>query len=279
MIHMTERELKQKLGEALTALNQSDFSTAAEILSVLAEEDPDNAEIWYQLGICYLETRHPDLALEALNRAVRADPERATAHYVLGNAYGTLGQLERAAACYRHALEIEPDHAKAEEFLIRTESLIESREHYRKGLKLLYAADPSIADLNTALRELVQSVAIFKNSPARDNLLDCARKLLALRQEWIVPVELNPQLETWAAACERGYQCVSFRNWIGAVGAFQEALSYRVPDAFVHHALGFSFAEVGEIDEAVRAWLRALELDPNYDFARFGRVQRKGQPQ
>ena len=273
---MTDREFREKFAQAMTALNQSDFSTASQILAELAVEEPGNAEVWFQLGVCYLETRHPDLALEALTRAVNAAPDHASAHYVLGNAYGTLGQLERATACYRRALELEPAHAKAEEFLIKTESLLESREHYRKGLKLLYSAEPAIEQLNLALRELIQSVAIFENSPARDNLLECARKLLALRKDWIVPIEVTPQLESWAAACERGYHCVSFRNWRGAVEALQEALNYRVTDAFVHHALGFSFAELDELDNAVRAWLRVLELDPNYDFARFGRVEPSG---
>ena len=41
----------------------------------------------------------------------------------------------------------------------------------------------------------------------------------------------------------------------------------------MHHALGFSFAESGELDEAVKAWLRVLELDADYDFTRFGHLQ------
>lgn len=271
---MVNGELKEKLARAMDALNQADFPAAIEHLSELVVEDSGNAEAWCQLGVCYLETQQPELAVEALTRAVRAAPNHATAHYVLGNAYGTAGQLERATACYRRALEIDPDHAKAEEFLIKAESLLESREHYRTGLKFLYAAEPSARDLNQALRELVQSVAIFENSPARENLLECARKLLALRMDRTIPVDVSPALEPWAAACERGYQCVRFGNWVGARMAFDEALSYRLEDAFVHHALGFSFVELGETDDAVRAWLRVLELDSSYDFARFGHVQR-----
>ncbi len=258
----------------MEALSQTDFTAAIEMLSEVVVEDSGNAEAWLQLGVCYLETRQPDLAVEALTRAVKAAPEHATAHYVLGNACGTIGQLERAAACYRRALEIDPHHAKAEEFLIKTESLIESRELYRTGLKLLYSAEPTVQDLNQALRELIQSAAIFPDSPARENLLECSRKLFALKTEWPIPTEVTPELENWAKACERGYQCVAFKNWVGASAAYDEALSYRVGDAFVHHALGISFAELGDMDDAVRAWLRALELDPGYDFARFGRVQR-----
>ena len=270
---MVNQALKGKLARAMEALSRTDFPAAIELLSEVVIEDADNAEGWCHLGVCYLETGRPDLALEALTRAVKADPRHATAHYLLGNAYGTTGQLEKAAACYRRALEVEPHHAKAEEFLIRTESLLESREHYRNGLKLLYSAEPTAGDLNQALRELVQSAAIFDGSPARDNLLECARKLLALKTELPVPVEVTPELENWARACERGYQCVEFKNWVGARAAYDEALVYRAQDAFVHHALGFSFIELGEIGDAVRAWLRVFELEPRYDLTRFGRVQ------
>jgi hypothetical protein len=38
--------------------------------------------------------------------------------------------------------------------------------------------------------------------------------------------------------------------------------------------MGFGFIELGEIDNAIRAWLRAVELDANYDFTHFGRIQR-----
>lgn len=270
---MVNQELKAKFARAKEALSRADFPAAIELLSEVVVDDSDNAEAWCQLGVCYLETARPDLALEALTRAVKADPRHATAHCLLGNAYGTSGELEKAAACYRRALEVEPHHAKAEEFLIRTESLLESREHYREGLKLLYAAEPRPRDLNQALRELVQSAAIFDGSPARDNLLECARKLFGLKSELAIPVETTPELHNWAHACERGYQCVLFNNWVGARAAYDEALEYRVQDAFVHHALGFSFIELGEIGDAVRAWLRVFELDPTYDFTRFGRVQ------
>ncbi len=270
---MPNRELKEKLDRGIEALNRADFPSAIEMLSGVVVEDSENAEAWRQLGVCYLETAQPDLAVEALSRAVRYDPRHATAHYLLGNAYGSGGQLERAAACYRRALEMEPGHAKAEEFLIRAESLLESREHYRMGLKLLYVSNPTPQDLNHALRELVQSAAIFSSSPARDNLLECARKLLALKTEWTIPADIPPELEKWAAACERGFQCMQFSNWLGARAAYDEALSSRVQDAFVHHALGFSFVELGELDDAVRAWMRVLELNAQYDFTHFGRLQ------
>lgn len=270
---MLKAELELKLRRGLEALSRADFPEAIERLEEVVVEDAANAPAWRDLGVCYLEVRRPDLALEALERSVKADPGDADTHYILGNACGTLGQLERASACYRRALEIDPHHAKAEEFLVRSESLLESREHYRRALKLLYASEAGLPELNQALRELVESAAIFEESPARESLVDCARRLLAFKREWPIPVEVTPSLGDWAHACERGYQCASFQNWLGARAAYEEALAYRAGDAFVHHALGFSLLLLGETGEVVRAWLRVLELDAAYDFSCFGRVR------
>ena len=271
---MTKFESEDRLTRALEALAQADFPAAISLLEEIVVEDSANAHAWSQLGVCYLETQRPSDAVEALSRAVQAAPMDAHAHYLLGNACGSLGQLDRASACYRQTLDLDPHHAKAEEFLMKVESLIDSREHYRTGLRLLYSQNPSPEDLNRALRELTLSVAIFENSPARDNLQDVAHRLLDLQQEWPLPLETTPELQPWAAACERGFQCIRFKNWVGALAAYEEALTYRVGDAFVHQALGFSFIELGEIDNAVRAWLRALELDAHCDFTHLARIHR-----
>lgn len=263
---------RSNLEEARLAISRADFPDAIRVLSEIVVEDAGNSQAWRELGMCYLETWRPDLALEALARAVKIEPDDAATHFLLGHAYGSSGQLEPAAACYRRVLESDPEHAKAEEFLIRTEALLESREHYRNGLKWLYQSESSAENLNRAVRELVQSIAIFDGSPARDNLLECARKLIELKKDLPCPsgrTERGP----WARACERGYYCVTFKNWAGAREAYEEALALRAQDAFVHHALGFCMMEQGEIEGAVRAWLRALELDPQYDFSCFGRLR------
>lgn len=265
---------KSTLDLARQAVAQVDFPQAIEILSELVVDDAGNAEVWRELGVCYLETRQVDLALEALTRALSSGPPDAMTHYLLGHAYGSTGQLEPAAACYRRALEVDPNHTKAEEFLIKTESLLESREHYRNGLKVLYSPDPGAAGLNRAIRDLAQSVAIFDGSPARDNLRECARRILAIRNKKVVPVSPNPEREPWIRACERGYYCVEQNNWRGAFAAYDEALRYRAGDDFVHHALGFCFVELDEVEDAVRAWLRVLELNAEYDFTGFGCVER-----
>lgn len=274
---MSAKEPGDLLEQGLNALNSADFPGAIEKLSAVVAEDDSNLAAWRALGVCYLEIRQPHLAVTALERALEADPQHADTNYVLGNACGTVGQLDRAAACYRRALEIDPRHAKAEEFLIRTEALLSSRDHFRRGLRLLYAAEPGARELNQAARELVQSAAIFEDSPALESLADCARKLSELRSE--MPVDMpRSRGDAWKQACERGYHCLLAGNWRGMRAAYEDALDYGGGEAFVHHALGFSLALLEEPAGAVRAWLRALEIDPEYDFTAFGRVRASEAP-
>lgn len=269
---MAHSEPADKFDLATQALHQADYHHAIELLVALLSEQADNGEAWRELGVCYLETHQPDLAIEALSKAVRLANCGAVGHYLLGNAYGAAGQLESAAACYRKALEVDPAHAQSDEMLMQTESLIESRDYFRSALRLLYASDPHPADLNRCLRDLLQSTVIFRDSPARQNLKECAAKLLALRSDWLIPFHPAQELESWVKACETGFDCLARRDWAAGRDAYLEALKFRSQDTFVHHALGFCFVELGETDNAIKAWLRVLELNPAYDFTHFGRL-------
>ena len=267
--------LTEKFSRGMKALGQADFSSAIEVFVEIVAADPHNALAWLQLGLCYLETHEHEKARKALKASVIADTTDADAHYLLGTAEGSFGNLEEAAASYQRALKVNPGHIKAEEFLIRTQSLLTSRGHFRTALKILSVLKPSLGALNSGLRELVQSVAIFPNSPAGNHLLVCARKLFSQAKAFEVSINLETTPTYWYELCERGYQSIQFRNWPAARQSYEEALSYVSDAAFIHHALGFAFIETEEMGNAVAAWMRTLELDPNYDFRRFGRVRAK----
>lgn len=256
---------------AWEAFHRADFRAAREALHSLVEAEPRNGEAWLQLGLCYLELHQLALAIEAFARALTLDPDCALAHCYLGTAHAAAGELERASACYRHALELEPELAPAEQYLIQTESLLASRSHYMAGLRLLYSTQPSPADLNQALRELLDSVICFKDSPARQNLPECARRLLVAKCAWTPPGRGPSQHPGWAAACRRGVESLWRGEWRAARAAYAEALKFRPDHAFVYHALGFCRIELGDVDGAIGDWMRTLELDPGYDFRRFGR--------
>ncbi|MFQ5778292.1 MAG: tetratricopeptide repeat protein, partial [Terriglobia bacterium] len=161
---MSATETEQLLAEALAAFGQAEFDRARLLLERLLSQDPDHARAWGYLGLCHLETGRHQFGLEALEKATGADPENPDYVYWLGNAAGSLGQLDRALTCYQRAVEIDPQHTKANEFLVRTRGLLESREHYRTALRLLKEKQPPDHYLTLAVRELLHSIGLFADS-------------------------------------------------------------------------------------------------------------------
>jgi tetratricopeptide (TPR) repeat protein len=277
---MTTQELFE---EGLAALAQAEFEQAEEIFGELVTADETNAEAWYHLAVCYLERQRADLAVEALRRALALRPDDAETHYLFGTALGSTGQIDEAAASYRRALALNPAHQKAEEFLIRAESLIESREHFRRALKLLNTApDTGSAKrqmLNEALREMLLSINIFPNSPARDQigsaLSQIAEGIITEGNHHALPFIVTEQTRLWAERYEQACSLIMRRDWMSALAALREALLFRDEDAFVHHAFALTLFEINDLNGALEELTRALELDEHFDLTSLGRLSLK----
>ena len=258
---------REKFELGLNLLEQAEFEEAIEIFSEIAVDSPDKYEVWINLGVCYLETQRPDLAAESFERAIKADPNQADAYYLLGTAMGASGDIDKALDFYKKAVEIEPEHQKANEFLSRTNTLIESREHYRRALRLLIDENKSSKSINLAIRELLQSISLFKNSPARHNLVQIIDDIINAKKESNLHIDtIKDENKLWAKNCDKGFRFLKKELWESAISYYGQALSYRDHDAFVHHSLGITFFKVGAVEDAVKAWLKVLELDPDYDF-------------
>ncbi len=261
---------REKFELGLRALEEAEFDVAIEIFSEIVVNNPDKHEAWINLGVCYLETARPDLAAEAFQRTIKANPKQAYAYYLLGTAMGASGDIDKAAEHYRRALEIDPHHQKAEEFLSKTNTLLESREYYRKALRLLTGENKADTQINLAIRELLQSMAIFHSSPARHNLGQVIDDIIRTKKERTLQIDtILEKDKLWAKNCEAGFKYITKGLWESAISYYNHALSFRNYDAFVHHALGSAFFKVGATEDAVKAWLKVLELDPDYDFTTF----------
>jgi tetratricopeptide (TPR) repeat protein len=255
---LTSEEL---IEQGLAALEVAEFDDAIDIFGQAAIEDSTNAGAWFYLGLCYHETGQPDFAIEALNRAIAANTDYADAHYLLGTVIGATGQIDMAAQCYRRALEIDPHHHKAEEFLIRTEALIASREHYRTAVRLIYSEEQEPDWANRAARELLQSAAIFNDSPAKAEFARLAGKIIESGS--IKPMNdlTTSEGPFWTSAVRHASH-------------YNEALDLSPDHAFIHHALGLIYFALGDAESGLSAWQRVPSIDPDYDFSARGQIDR-----
>lgn len=274
---MSAADSEQLMAHALEAFGQAEFDEARALLERLLSSEPGNARAWGYLGLCHLESGRPQFGLQALERAVAVDPGNADYFYWLGNAAGTLGQLDRALACYQRALEIDPQHGKAGEFATRTRGLLESRDYYRTGLQLLKQKQPPGRYLTLALRELLHSLALFPHSPARNELPHCAREILRVANDLALTLPAGEGLEEWAVHHDQGNMGLRLLNPQQALAAYEHALGYKDDDPHAWHGLALAHALSGDTEAAARAWLRALDLDPEFDFTTLARIQRHRQ--
>lgn len=274
---MSAAESERLLAEALAAFERVEFEEARALLERLLSLEPSNARAWGYLGLCHLETGRPQQAVEALERATATEPRNPDYLYWLGNAAGTLGQLDRALDCYQRALEIDPQHVKASEFAVRTRGLLESRDHYRTALRLLKEKQPPERYLTMAVRELLQSIALFPQSPARNELTYCAREILRVARDVAVKPPLEEGLEEWVAHHQQGRAGLRLRMAEQALAAYEHALGYLNDDAYAWHGLALAHALAGDAEAAAQAWLRTLQLDPEFDFTTLASPQRHAQ--
>jgi tetratricopeptide (TPR) repeat protein len=97
-----ERSMVKGL-EVRLALGRQDFAKAAEMLEPMAKADPDNPEIWQQLGEAYLGLGKHTEAEKALQRALQIAPAFGNAMDALGDVYAARNEGGAALTWYRKA--------------------------------------------------------------------------------------------------------------------------------------------------------------------------------
>ncbi len=75
--------------------------------------DPDQADVYNNLGIVFQSAGKLNEAIDAYRRAIAIDPRHANAHSNLGVLLRAIGEPTAAEAEYRSAIEIAPDHIDA----------------------------------------------------------------------------------------------------------------------------------------------------------------------
>jgi tetratricopeptide (TPR) repeat protein len=94
--------------QALQLLASGRLNEARIYLEELLRQDPDNPDLLYNLGLCYVDLGQLDLGIELLLRCLRIAPQHPHARVALGIAYLKLGDLPRAREYTMQALAADP---------------------------------------------------------------------------------------------------------------------------------------------------------------------------
>ena len=147
------------------------YTSAAELLEIARELDPDNPETLLMLGVsCYNLDDLPG-SLEMFLRAISLRPDFENGYYFLGNTYASLGKDREAIDAYRRAIDLAPRNAsyyyRLGKVLFRDGKTDESLAAYKTALSLSPsdgATHSAIARVYLRLKEDDRAVSEFQEA-------------------------------------------------------------------------------------------------------------------
>jgi len=92
---------------------QNQLAEAIASLQLAAQQNPNNADTWTQLGHAYFDSNQPAKAIEAYNRSLAIIPDNPPVLTDLGVMYRRNGQPDKAVESFDKALKIQPGFEQA----------------------------------------------------------------------------------------------------------------------------------------------------------------------
>jgi tetratricopeptide (TPR) repeat protein len=236
-------ELDPKLSEARFELGKLELHLSSQIIGSQARDldvldhgvteleaardlEPANDHYWYWLGRAYGLQKQPEKALAALQKAVELNPKHGPAWKKLGNLLRDAGRMEEARASFLKAIEIDPNEAGAYfqlgQSLEMLSKLPDAREAYEKSIAL----DPTSPEVFQRLT-LVCAMLGDAEGEAR----------------------ARTGMDAWKEYDEK-------------LQRRRRAVNQKPGDAAALRRLGEMYFEVGNWEESLDWFLKAIHIDP-----------------
>ena len=194
------------IAEAISRLNNQDFSTAVSICQNLTTNNPQDALAWHILGIADAQQGNLEQAVVSLRTATLLASNNANFHFNLALAYQSIGKTDLAEASYREAIQQDDDLHEA---YINLASLLADQNKFHDAAELLKkrlencdtASDlhynlanllRDLGDHDEAIQHYTRAVLLSPDFvDARENLVrallanDRSQDALLVLQEWL----------------------------------------------------------------------------------------------
>jgi tetratricopeptide (TPR) repeat protein len=253
------------------------FAKAAAELESLVREVPESFEVHELLGLVYSAQSQDGKAREHLEKAVRLKPDSAPARTNLATNLARLGKLDLAENEFAKAVELEPRNfdtnhnlgelyvrcgniVKATPYLAQAQQIDPTSYNNGYDLSLAYMVTGRLSDARRQVQDLLNQ----KDTGELHNLLGEIEEkdgnFIAAANEFEAAAHKDPSesnLFDW------GSELLLHRTLGPAIEVFQQA-SQRYPDSpRLAIGLGMALYSHGNYDEAVKALLRAADLNPS----------------
>ncbi len=253
------------------------YSEAAVGLERLVREMPNSFDVHELLGLVDAAQSEDVKANDHLAKAVQLKPESAAARSNLAASYAKLGKLDQAQEQFNKAVELEPNSYETNhnvgEIYVRRGMVAEAIPYLQKAQKLNSASYGNGYDLTLAYmvhgrlsdaRNSAKGLLEIKETGEAHNLLAQIEEkdgnIIAAANEFQAAARLEPSdsnLFDW------GGELLVHRTLDPAVQGFEEGTKRFPNSPRLMVGLGMAYYARGNYDDAVKAFLKGADLDPN----------------
>jgi tetratricopeptide (TPR) repeat protein len=269
--------LESEFKAALAEYDSGHFAEAAKKLEVLLPQVPNSFDVHELLGMTYAAESQEKKANQHLAAAVRLKPDSAEARGNLATNLVHLGKFAPAEIEFRKAVNLEPgsydtNHNLGEfyaaagrpndavAYLEKAQSLNPAAYDNGYDLALAYSDTNRLDDA----QRLVTNLLAAKNTAELHNLLgqieEKQGKFVSAETEYQTAAHMDPSesnLFDW------GSELLVHRTLDAAVDVFQSATARYPNSPKLAIGLGMALYSRGNYDDAVRALLKAADLNPS----------------
>ena len=280
------------------------YENAASRLEKALNREPTDGLSWYFSGVSHLQLRNKKEALRCAYRAVRCFGTTSLGYDLAGRAYMRLNEHSKAVEALEKAMRLNPKDTKANNHLLLALHAAGNKKSAYKMAKERIAQNPTdpVPRALIALQsksqmahfvheardfigeddfEMLETSLVF----AELGLLnEAARLLSAVCVEAVAENERSPvplyylayfehkrgqekHAKAYLKQAAKTYKDYVFPSRPEAIEVFKYALEKNADDAYGHLHLGNLYGNFGRLDEAVRHWQRAAELNSSLSIA------------
>lgn len=276
-------EVKMHLGAI--AVREHQDTVAIEYFDAAKELAPWNVEAWIRLAGLYFDNRRYDEAKVVLTSSIERFPDDFYINLLLGFSYSNTNEHESALPFLRKAVRLEPDDINALSGFGFTLNRLGINDTAVVMLKKAIALDPSNVNLLGTLGSIYDGM---KNYAACDSVYEAALAMdstnalinnnfaysLSVRN-----IRLDDALRMVDIALSAEPESPSYldtKGWVYyRLGRYQEAKEYVLRSlekgegsAEIFDHLGDISFQLGDQENALLYWEKALEKDPKRDLIR-----------
>ena len=241
--------MNEAVGHRQAGRNDEAVASYRQLLQV----DPDQAEVYVNMGIALRAQGRAGEAAACYKQAIQLKPEFVEAYYNLANVLKDQGRLAEAVEDYEQAVRLRPEfpqaHYNLANALRSSGRLADAVESYRRAIRL--KSDYAAAYVNLAMT--------LKDLGRTDEAIDNYKQAIRLKPDY-------HQAHNNLGIAFKELGCLD-----EAIESYAEAIRLRPDYAEGHNNMGIALHARGEHDEALRACERAIELKPDYAQAHWNR--------